>query len=160
MNGRESIEHLESLESTWAIDEVMEIASALAGHDAIGSIHIATNQRPTYAQLLRYRRRATAAGLELVLTRSSVILRPPTEVTDDVEQTPLAALRVWVHRTLIRTWRQGRIPKPAVVTAEEDRPDDGLPAMLPGGTQPARSSLPSHLKAWYADQCAMSEGTR
>jgi len=61
----------------WHLDEVMEIASRLAGHDVVGSIHVVLGERPTYDALLHYRQLAEASGLTLTLTADSVVLRPP-----------------------------------------------------------------------------------
>jgi len=58
------------------LDEVLEVACRLAGRDAIGSMHLAIDERPTYDQLLHYRRMAEAFGLSLTLEADSLVLRP------------------------------------------------------------------------------------
>ena len=58
------------------LDEAMEVAAALRGHDAIGSFHVALDDRPNYETLLHYRRLAEANGMELTVSADSIVLRP------------------------------------------------------------------------------------
>ncbi|MEA2531275.1 MAG: hypothetical protein QOG89_2919 [Thermomicrobiales bacterium] len=80
MDDRESNGH--SRTTAWQLDDVMDIASRLAGHDAVGAIHVAVADRPTYDDILHYRRLAEANGLSLTLTVDSVVLRPLPEKND------------------------------------------------------------------------------
>lgn len=57
----------------------MDIAAQLAAHDAVGSIHIAVDKRPTYRSLTKYRKSAADSGLTLSVERSALVLRPESD---------------------------------------------------------------------------------
>lgn len=67
------------------LDEVMAIASCLAGRDAIGAIHVATNERLSYDQLVHYRRVAGANGLMMWVSANSIVFRPRPDDPRDAE---------------------------------------------------------------------------
>jgi hypothetical protein len=82
----------------WPIDDAIDMACRLAREDAIGGVHVAIDRRPTYAELLRYRRRAERCGLTLTVAASSLSLRPRHAVVwgDEPEPDALAWLsRLW-----------------------------------------------------------------
>src|SRR5690242_2243432 len=82
----------------WAIDDAIDLACRLTHEDAIGGLHVAVDRRPTYAELLRYRRRAERCGLTLTVAASSLSLRPHHAVRtgDEPEPDTLAWLsRLW-----------------------------------------------------------------
>jgi hypothetical protein len=82
----------------WQLDEVMEIASRLAGQDAVGAIHVVVGERPTYDDLLHYRQLAEANGLTLTLTADSVVLRPPHPPDPEaVKDIPTRVANRWTH---------------------------------------------------------------
>ncbi len=62
--------------ATWQVDEVMEIAARLSGRDAVSAIHVALGTRPTYEDLLRYRRLAEENDLTFYLLADSIVFRP------------------------------------------------------------------------------------
>ncbi|HEY7035446.1 MAG TPA: hypothetical protein VH482_29165 [Thermomicrobiales bacterium] len=81
------------------LDEVMEIACRLAGQDAIGGIHVAITERPTYDELMYYRSMAEAYGLSLTLKADTIVLRPlPTSDPEVAEHVPALTLSTWLPR--------------------------------------------------------------
>jgi hypothetical protein len=71
------------------VDGVMHIASHLVGRDEIGAIHVVTNERPTYADLLRFREVADANEMTLIVEAGAVVLRPVESLnTVTSEQSP------------------------------------------------------------------------
>ncbi|HEY7035222.1 MAG TPA: hypothetical protein VH482_28040 [Thermomicrobiales bacterium] len=81
------------------LDAVMEIACRLAGKDAIGGIHVAISERPTYDELVYYRTMAEAYGLSLTLQADTIALRPlPTPDPEIAERVPALVLATWLPR--------------------------------------------------------------
>jgi hypothetical protein len=76
-------------EPGWSVDEVMDIAAQLAAHDAVGSIHIAIDQRPTYDTLSRYRQSAADSGLTLSVEQNALALRPDSDGQVEQQAAPL-----------------------------------------------------------------------
>src|SRR3954468_15063685 len=58
-----------------SIDEVAAVARNLAGTDEIRAVHVVSGERPTYNDLLRYRRWADVGHLNLSVEASSVSFR-------------------------------------------------------------------------------------
>lgn len=120
------------LEEGWTVDQAIEIA-CLAGAGAIGSIHVATSQRPTYAELRRLREMAIACGFTLTLTGKRVILRPRSEpLPTSADQVGSAGLRALVTRLsdrALRRWPLRQTPARAVARSHRRRrsaePDGG-----------------------------------
>jgi len=84
------------------LDEVLEVACRLAGRDAIGSLHVAIDERPTYDQVLHYRRLAEAFGLTLTLEADSLVLRPLPRVESE-RPTPLPVPAIQRRRSETRS---------------------------------------------------------
>jgi hypothetical protein len=59
----------------WSVDQAIAIA-CLVGPAALGSLHVAASPRPTYAEILRYKRLAAGCGFALTVTASRLVLRP------------------------------------------------------------------------------------
>jgi hypothetical protein len=55
-------------QSSAAVDDVFGAACQLAEHDIVQSVHVVVTQKPTYVDLLDYRRRTAAAGLAFMVT--------------------------------------------------------------------------------------------
>lgn len=104
MDTPELIEQARRSEALWSIDQVIEIA-CLAGRDTIGSLHVDTSRRPTFAELLRYRQLATACGFTLTLTGSGVVLRPVARARRGVGgQGGLRARLAQLRNRALRQW--------------------------------------------------------
>jgi hypothetical protein len=73
------------------LDEAMAVARDLAGHDAIGAVHIVAANRPTYRGLRLYRELAEALDLELSITADTVVLRPRVQPAPASEEGRRAA---------------------------------------------------------------------
>jgi hypothetical protein len=132
----------------WPIDDVIDLACRLAAEDAIGGLHVAIDRRPTYADLLRYRRRAERCGLTLTVAASSISLRPRHAATwdDELESNAPAWLsRFWhvVQGHLLGTASRGNGDRPAgAATAGETTVDCSEPP------RPARRPPPATLLQW------------
>jgi hypothetical protein len=96
----------------WPIDDVMDIAARLAAHDAVGAIHIAVSERPTYDALLNYRQRAEASGLTMTVQETAIVLRPHRQVGPSAPDNHRVPTRRWwgadVWREVRQCWRAFR----------------------------------------------------
>lgn len=131
----------------WRVDEVLEIACYLAEREAIASVRVATPHRPTFAALLRYRRRAEAAGLTLTVSATEVAFRPrPRTVFAAPAARRIATPAAWIARCRARAPRRAR---PA--------PREGV-----GGRRatPGAERLGAWTRSWRAGLAALAEGTR
>jgi hypothetical protein len=54
--------------SSVAVDDVFRAACRIAERDIVQSVHVVVTQKPTYVELLDFRRRTTAAGLGFMVT--------------------------------------------------------------------------------------------
>jgi hypothetical protein len=59
-----------------SIADMLGIASQLAGREEIGSIQVVSDRRPSYDELVRFRRWADARALELTVSASGVSFHP------------------------------------------------------------------------------------
>jgi hypothetical protein len=80
-------------------DEVAEIACAIAGSEAIGTVYLSLPERPSYQELSHLRQRAEGRNLSVSLIGDSLTIRPLTipALTDVDEQHPHATA-IWLHR--------------------------------------------------------------
>jgi hypothetical protein len=132
------------------LDEVMEVACRLAGTDAIGGIHVAIGERPTYGELVYYRSLAEAYGLSLTLTADTIVLRPlPKPDPDLSDRVPALALSTWLPRAgelLGSGWHGARGVTRAAISASR------LPAAV--------RFVHDHLANWNAGFQGLHDGVR
>jgi hypothetical protein len=130
------------------LDDAMEVASRLAGTDAIGAIHITLVGRPTYDELYSYRQLAEANGLRLTMTANSIILRPRPvyPATKSAPAPGLAALLPNLGHVAGEAWRKVHERSPATAAVVRAR----------SGAQ----WLHDHAAGWNAGFQGLSEGTR
>jgi len=132
---------------TARLDEALAVACTLAGQDAIGSLHVVMNDRPTYDEILRYRRRAEACGFALTVTGTSVVLRPRAEPVP----TPGSAVVIPSGaRPAAWDWAR-RFGSAALIRAE---------VASANRLSPVGRRMRSHVRALGDDFRSMSEGTR
>src|SRR3954447_20786374 len=133
-----------------SIDEVAAVARNLAGTDEIRSVHIVSGERPTYDDLLRYRRWADVSHLNLVVEATSIAFRS-CQRSDEVA--PLETIRkpLWPYHIVAHDpWRAGLNAYSQGVK----------PAIAENSVGAALSWLSAHGRAWYSEFMLMSEGTR
>jgi hypothetical protein len=132
------------------LDEVMEIACRLAGTDAIGGIHIAISDRPTYDELVYYRSLAEGYGLSLTLKADTIVLRPlPKPDPELSERVPALALSTWLPRAgelLAGGWHEARAFVRTAISA----------GRLPAAAHVVRD----HATHWNAGFQGLHEGIR
>jgi hypothetical protein len=132
------------------LDEVMEVACRLAGTDAIGGIHVAISERPTYDELVYYRSMAEAFGLSLTLKADTIVLRPlPKPDSDVAEHVPALALSTWLPRAgelVVGGWHGARRVTASALTSSR------LPA--------AARFLHDHVANWNAGFQGLHDGIR
>jgi hypothetical protein len=131
------------------LEEAIEVAARLAGTDAIGAIHLATAERPTYDELRLFQQIAACCGLTLTLTADSIILRPKPVDPLTAEHAPalgLAALLPHLGHAAGSAWR--RVHDGAATT----------PSTL--GLRAGMRRLHDHAAGWNAGFQGLSEGTR
>jgi hypothetical protein len=58
------------------LEDAIEIASRMAGTDAVCAMHITVLERPTYDELRLFQQIAACHGLILTMTADSIIVRP------------------------------------------------------------------------------------
>src|SRR4051794_37692984 len=68
---------------TQSIDEVVATACNLAATDEISTVHVVSRERPTYDDLLRYRRWADVSHLNLSVEASSISFRSRQRCDDE-----------------------------------------------------------------------------
>src|SRR3954463_6896393 len=88
-----------------SIDEVAAVACNLAGTDEIRAVHVVSGERPTYEDLLRYRRWADVDHLNLSVEASSISFRSDRRCDQyaSVERTRKPS---WPHHLVSRVpWR-------------------------------------------------------
>lgn len=136
-------EPIERRATGWSVDQVIEIAGQVAGRDAIGSMHVVTHQRPSYAELLRYRRRAAARGLALSVSATGISLIPREITAESVTaRSPWNRLCAWGQR--LREYVEEAWQAPAPGGAMTARATDPGPGQSPvalrrsGGQERAR----------------------
>jgi hypothetical protein len=80
-------------------DEVAEIACAIAGSEAIGSVYLSLPERPSYQELTQLRKRAAIRDLSVSLVGDAMTIRPKTAsvltVTNEARPHPTA---IWLSR--------------------------------------------------------------
>jgi hypothetical protein len=68
--------HISTRAGGESIADMLGIASQLAGRDEIGAIQVISGRRPSYDELVRFRRWADARGLELTVSAYGVSFHP------------------------------------------------------------------------------------
>lgn len=128
----------------------MASACRLARHEEISAVHVVTNDRPTYDDLLRYHRWAASHDLKLSVDAMSVSFRSdplyprPDSVADPVTLNWTSLLGDHVPwRDFVHVSTQGTRP---VVEGRL--------------VSSALNWLGTHGRAWYVELNLMSEGTR
>jgi hypothetical protein len=133
-----------------SIAEVVEIACNLAGTDDIRAVHVVSGERPTYDDLLRYRRWADVSLLNLSVDASSVSFRSNRRYDEEASGETTRKLS-WPHHFLAHgPWR-------AALTAYSQGVKT---AMAENTLSSALSWLSAHGRAWFSEFTLMSEGTR
>lgn len=119
-----------SAQSGDAMAETVAIACQLAGRGEIGWVQVVSGSRPTYGEVVRFRRWADANRLGMTVTASGVTIQPRRQLaTAGQTRPPGELLLVWSAAL-----------------------GDRLALVL--------NWVRSHSRPWCADGGAMSEGTR
>jgi hypothetical protein len=131
------------------MDDAIEVAMRLAGTDAIGAIHVAIVERPTYDELRHYRYLAEVHGLTLTMTGDSIILRPRPVDPEAAEQVPelgLAALLPEIRVVAGDAWRRMHVWSAATAATH--------------GVRMGTRWLHDHATNWNAGFRGLHEGVR
>jgi hypothetical protein len=141
----------------WTRDEIararagaFDAALRLASNDGITSVHVFTNRRPTYPELLHLRHEAIARELELAVSGSGVAIKRRQHPATSEAGWPIGALRDWAEQLRERA----RASAATAPTAAAGRAGD------PALPLPLRQWLNAHGQEWRAGLAALSEGTR
>lgn len=142
------VENSEERPSGWRFDEVVMIASHLAGRGVNGAIHVVVNERPGYHDLLHLRGMAESNGLTLTVTADGVVfLAKALSVPSPEEECRVFWEEVEaVRRRIGGAWHAVR----ARFAAGADGPREA----------PALNWLLTHVVAWNAGFTGLNEGTR
>jgi hypothetical protein len=128
----------------------LAIAGRLATNDEISAVHVVSNDRPTYDELLRYHRWADGNDLKLSVDATSVSFR----------SNPLRVLPSYVEAPTVPAWPShlaDHVPWRDFVHVSSQ----GTRPMMNGNlVSSALGWLGAHSRAWYGELNLMNEGTR
>lgn len=131
-------------------DDVVATACNLAGTAEISAVHVVSRERPTYDDLLRYRRWAGVSQLNLSVEASSISFRS-LQRFDEAAAYETTRRPVWPHHFVAHVpWR-----------AALDAYSQGVESAVAAKTvSSALDWISAHGRSWYAELSLMSEGTR
>jgi hypothetical protein len=132
-----------------SIDVVVAAACRLAENDEIKSVHVVSNDRPTYDDLSRYHRWADDCDVALSVDASGVAFRADPLFRQDERFDKMTTSSWSVENRELANWRT-----PEADYAQGKRP------VLANLVSSARVWLGSHGSTWRAEFSAMREGTR
>jgi hypothetical protein len=142
---------------TASIDVPITAAIRVAGTDEIGSVHVVTNRRPTYAALVRYYQEADRRDVTLSVEASGITVRPPIRdgackthvgLLPSATPPPPTAAHTWHSCPRAHLWRRGALAQGV------------QPSVALSRVSSALDWVHAHAQAWRTEFTAMSEGTR